>query len=208
MSRRLPPLASLRRFAQPRAARERCELCSVELGPDHAHLVEPASRRLLCACDACSILFSARESVKYRRVPRRVERLADFRLSDEQWAGLSLPVGLAFFLHSSAAGRPLAVYPSPAGPTEATLPAEDWEALAEDNPVLRALEPDVEALLVNRVGAAREHYRVGVDECYKLVGLLRAHWRGLSGGDAVWVEIGNFFADLANRCGPQEVPRA
>jgi hypothetical protein len=208
MNRRLPPLASLRRFAQPRAPRERCELCSLELGPVHAHLVEPASRRLLCACDACAILFSGQGSVKYRRVPRRAERLANFRLSDEQWAGLSLPVGLAFFLHSSAAGRPLAVYPSPAGPTEAALPAEDWEALAEDNPVLRALEPDVEALLVNRVGAAREHYRVGVDECYKLVGLLRAHWRGLSGGDAVWEEIGRFFKDLANRCGPQEVPRA
>ena len=56
------------------------------------------------------------------------------------------------------------------------------------------LEPDVEALLVNRIGEARECYRVGIDECYKLVGLIRTHWRGLSGGQAVWDEIGRFFA--------------
>ena len=43
-------------------------------------------------------------------------------------------------------------------------------------------EPDVEALLVNRVGAVREYFIVPIDECYKLVGLIRLHWRGLSGG--------------------------
>jgi len=28
------------------------------------------------------------------------------------------------------------------------------------------------------------------------VGLIRIHWRGLSGGTEVWQEIGNFFAGL------------
>ncbi len=60
----------------------------------------------------------------------------------------------------------------------------------------------MEALLVNRVGAARDHYRVGVDECYRLVGLLRTHWRGFSGGQAVWDEIGRFFAGLKRAIGP------
>ena len=68
-----------------------------------------------------------------------------------------------------------------------------------ENPVLREFEPDVEALLVNRVGPAREYYRVGIDECYKLAGLIRIHWRGLSGGQAVWDEIGRFFAGLKER---------
>jgi hypothetical protein len=76
------------------------------------------------------------------------------------------------------------------------VPPEAWQLLAEDNPVLRDFEPDVEALLVNRVGEARECYRAGIDQCYKLVGLIRTHWRGLSGGTAVWEEIGRFFTGL------------
>ena len=54
-------------------------------------------------------------------------------------------------------------------------------------------------LLVNRLGELPEHYRVGVDLCYELVGVVRMHWRGLSGGTAVWAEIGKFFARLKER---------
>ncbi len=83
---------------------------------------------------------------------------------------------------------------------------EAWQALTEDNPVLRDFEPDVEALLVNRTKGARDCYRVGIDECYKLVGLIRTHWRGLSGGTAGLGEIGRFFADLKKRSGPRGGP--
>jgi hypothetical protein len=72
----------------------------------------------------------------------------------------------------------------------------------QDNPVLKEIEPDTEALLVNRVGDARAYYLVPIDECYKLVGLIRARWRGLSGGTEVWEEIGRFFAALEERSGP------
>jgi hypothetical protein len=185
---------------RPRAAgRSRCELCSAELADDHSHLVELASRRLCCACEPCAILFSNRAAPKYRRVPRRIEQLADFRLTDVQWEGLGLPINLAFFLHSTAAGRIVAMYPSPGGATEALPPADAWESLMKDNPSLRELEPDVEALLVNRLGPEPVYYRVGVDQCYALVGLVRTHWRGLSGGTAVWAEIARFFAELKNR---------
>ncbi len=61
------------------------------------------------------------------------------------------------------------------------------------------MQPDVEALLVNRVGAAREYFIVPIDECYKLVGLIRLHWRGLSGGAVVWGEIARFFDDLRRK---------
>jgi hypothetical protein len=65
------------------------------------------------------------------------------------------------------------------------------------------MEPDVEALLANRVGATRgvaaEYYIVPIDECFKLVGLIRLHWRGLSGGTEVWREVGKFFASLKER---------
>jgi hypothetical protein len=38
-----------------------------------------------------------------------------------------------------------------------------------------------------------------IDECYKLVGLIRGNWRGLSGGTEVWQKIAGFFAELKNR---------
>ena len=195
----LTALASLRRFVRPRAARERCELCDAELADDHSHLVEPSTRRLVCACEACSILFSGQGGARFRRVPRRVRFLPEFRLTDEAWAGLNLPIDLAFFVFSTPQDRVVALYPSPAGATEVTVTPEAWEELMADNPVLRDFEPGAEGLLVNRVGEASECYRVGIDECYRLVGLIRTHWRGLSGGAAVWGHIHGFFADLKER---------
>jgi len=61
------------------------------------------------------------------------------------------------------------------------------------------MRPDVEALLVNRVGSTREYFVVPIDECYRLVGLIRIHWRGLSGGALVWGEIARFFDDLRRK---------
>ena len=176
----LSALTALRRFVRPRDNRERCELCDAPLADDHNHLVEIEGRRLTCACDPCAILFSGRSETKYRRVPRRVRFLPDFRLTDEAWEGMQLPIDLAFFLKSSKDGRVVAFYPSPAGATESLVAIGAWQTLVDENPVLGAIEPDVEALLVNRVGATRECYRVGVDVCYKLVGLIRMHWKGLS----------------------------
>jgi hypothetical protein len=40
---------------------------------------------------------------------------------------------------------------------------------------------------------------VPIDECFKLVGLIRAHWRGLSGGTEVWQQMAQFFADLKRK---------
>ena len=199
MNPALNVLASLRRFAKPRAPVEHCELCDAPLADEHPHLVDPADHRLVCACDPCALLFSYREASKYRRVPRRADFLPDFQLTDEEWEELHLPINLAFFLHSSPAGRVVAFYPSPAGALESLVGLDSWTKLVEVNPILRELEPDVEALLVNRLGETREVYRVGIDLCYHLAGLVRMHWRGLSGGPAVWEEIGRFFTGLKER---------
>jgi hypothetical protein len=188
--------AFLRQFVRPRAPVERCELCSAELAPEHQHLIEPTSRQLSCCCDACAILFSGRADGRYRRVPRRIEFLADLRMTDMQWDSLLIPIGMAFFCESSPLGKVVALYPSPAGATESLLDLEAWAELVHDNPILAELEPDVEALLVNRVGQTREYYRVPIDKCYELVGLIRMNWRGLSGGSEVWEAIGQYFAKL------------
>jgi hypothetical protein len=71
--------------------------------------------------------------------------------------------------------------------------------------MLERLEPDIEALLVNRVASSREYFIAPIDACYELVGLIRMHWRGLSGGDAVWREIGCFFSRLQENAKVLEV---
>jgi hypothetical protein len=116
-----------------------------------------------------------------------------------QWESLRIPVDMAFFFYSTPAERVVAFYPSPMGPTESLLKLNAWEELERGNPVLKGMERDVEALLVNRVRGAREHFLVPMDECYSLVGLIRMRWRGLSGGREVWEEIGKFFEELRKR---------
>jgi hypothetical protein len=109
---------------------------------------------------------------------------------------------MAFFFDSSEAGRVLAYYPGPMGATESLLGLEAWRGLTEANPVLDTLEPDVEALLVNRARGARHHLIVPISDCYELAGLIRTRWRGLTGGREVWQEIARFFDGLDRRARP------
>lgn len=191
--------AALRRFIPRRAPAEQCDLCSAAVGHEHDHLVEPLTRTINCACQACALLFSGQAGTKYKRVPRRARFLDDFQLTDLQWESLMVPISMAFFFFSTPSGKVVALYPSPAGPTESQLTLDAWEEIVAANPSLQKMEPDVEALLVNRIGSTREYYLAPIDECYKLVGLIRAHWRGLSGGTEVWAEINNFFIALKKR---------
>jgi hypothetical protein len=204
----------LRRFVRKRPPREECELCSTALAPVHQHLIEPAARKLVCACDACAVLFGHQTGAKYRRVPRRIRSLEGFRMSDSQWDALAIPIGLAFFFRSSSLQRTVAFYPSPAGATESLLPLEAWRDIEQANPALESMDADVEALLINRVnrtpgpGGATYHV-VPIDECYRLVGLIRARWSGFSGGAEVWESIGHFFRELDARAErPREAARA
>jgi hypothetical protein len=122
--------------------------------------------------------------------------LNDFRLTDAEWNAFQIPIDMVFLFHSTTANRPIAIYPSPAGPTESLLSLDAWSRLVDANRVLAELEPDVEALLINRTNGAREYYRVSIDRCYALVGLIRKHWRGLSGGTDVWDAVHDYFAKL------------
>jgi len=200
--------ASLRQFARTRrpAARpdERCELCSAALAHEHSHLVEIVSRQIVCACEACATLFDGQAGSKYRRVSRRAQLLANFTMTDAQWENLLIPINMAFFFRSSIEGKMVTLYPSPAGAVESLLPLDAWDEIVLENPVLNHLQSDIEALLVNRVGHAHElsgaeYYIAPIDECYRLVGMIRANWKGLSGGTEVWAEIGRFFTELRSR---------
>jgi hypothetical protein len=187
-------LSSLAKFVRNREAEERCDNCGTALPALHIHLFAPSTRRIQCACDACAALEST-----LKRIPSGATRLADFQMTDAQWDDLAIPIGLAFFSYSSTAGRMMAMYPGPAGAAESLLTLDAWEEIAAANPPVREMQPDVQALLVNRIGNTRDYYVAPIDECYRLVGLIRMHWRGFSGGAQVWGEIANFFAGLRER---------
>jgi hypothetical protein len=203
--------ATLRRFAAPRAqaaaaviaaAQEKCELCAVLLPSEHRHLLETGQRRIVCSCDACALRFSDVVGGRFQLIPRDVLSLPGFQLTDGDWEALALPIDLAFFFRHGPDGRIVALYPSPAGATESTLSLDAWRTLVMENPALAELQPDVEALLVNRAAEHRLYYIVPIDLCFELVGLIRVHWRGLHGGEEVWREIDGFFAKLAERARP------
>jgi len=196
--------ATLRQFARTPRPLERCELCTAALAREHPHLVEISLRQIVCACEACATLFDGMNGGKYKRVSRRAQILTNFQMTDTQWEDLLIPINMAFFFRSSIEDRMVTLYPSPAGAVESLLPLDAWSEITQHNMVLTTLQPDIEALLVNRVGHAHElsraeYYIIPIDECYRLVGLIRANWKGLSGGSEVWAEIGRFFSDLRSR---------
>lgn len=188
-------VAQLLAFARQRAP-ERCELCGLALPPRHEHLLEPQLQRLVCSCTACALLFEHQAARRYRRVPRDGRLLPPGTLADADWEALGVPISIAFFCASSVDGRVRGFYPGAAGPVEAELDPATWARIAAASPALAALQPDVEALLVNRLHGARECWRLPIDRCYALAGLIRQHWRGFSGGDAVWQALDAEFAQL------------
>ena len=48
--------------------------------------------------------------------------------------------------------------------------------------MLDRLEPDAEALIVDRTGAEHRYAIVPTDQCYRLVGLIKSRWEGITGG--------------------------
>jgi len=190
-------VASLQRFVRrPQTRVEVCELCATALRAGHQHLLELDKRRVTCACDACVILFNGNARQRYKRIPRDVIRLNEFAMDDQEWESLLIPINLAYFVQNSDAGRVTAQYPSPGGAMESSLDLEYWNAIVERNPVLKEFEADVEALLVNRIGDSPRYYRAPIDQCFRLVGIIRTRWHGLSGGSEVWKEIDSYFRQL------------
>lgn len=187
--------AALRRTierAGPRTQEERCELCAAELSDGHSHILDTGPRRPLCVCRACGLLFTQPGAARghYRSIPDRREQVAGVDPSR-----LRVPVGLAFFVVSDG-GAVLAHYPSPAGATRWEVDASDWQAVSEGCPALSTLLCEVEALLVNTSQGSREAWIVPVSDCYRLAGIVRQRWEGLSGGQRVWHAIDEFFDEL------------
>jgi len=187
------------RNGAPAAAAEHCDLCGRPIPDVHRHLLHLDERRIVCACEVCRAARAGEAS--FRPVGTRTLWLEDFALSEELWAAFQIPIGLAFFFHNSTTGGVVGLYPSPAGATECELHLDSWNALVALNPILAELEPDGEALIVNRLGDPPQHAIAPIDECYRLVGLIKSTWQGISGGTAVTDAVPSFFAGLRAAAG-------
>ena len=195
-------VSSLRRLSRPAAPGsngngggeiERCELCGNSLPENHRHLLHLTERRILCACATCWAQHSG--DAELRPTGSRIVWLDEFELPDELWAKLQVPIGLAFFMRSSVAEAVVAMYPSPAGATESELELEAWADVCAANPELE-LEPDAEALVVNRLGETAQHMIVPIDKAYGLVGVVKSSWEGISGGGGVVVAVAGYLNSL------------
>jgi hypothetical protein len=220
--------AAARAGAEALDGLERCEMCREILSERHGHVVDLEKRALSCTCRACYLLFTHEGSAggRYRAVPEHVYHDPGRPLTDADWNELEIPVAMAFFFYNSALGRVVAGYPSPGGVTECELDLAAWDRLAADHPLLGALAPDVEAILVNRVGLGGndpphtppalggvpspqtplapgpgnfEVFLIPVDECYGLVGELRMKWQGFDGGAEARAALAAFLDGLRRR---------
>ena len=207
-------VTGLRRFASrsaaspaagPRSASagepERCEMCREVLDDRHGHVVEIEQRSIVCACRACYLLFISDGAAggRYRSVPERVRHDPARPLADADWSELQIPVAMAFFFFNSVLDRVVAGYPSPGGVTECELDLGAWDRLVTTYPLLGAMTPDVEAILVNRADGANEVFLIPIDECYALVGKLRVRWQGFDGGAEARAALAAFLAGLRRR---------
>ncbi len=181
----------------PAAPRSDATSAGSAFPPKHEHLLQLNDRRILCACATCWAQRSGDPNL--RPTGTRVVWLDDFSLPDELWARLEVPIGLAFFMYSSSVEAMVAMYPSPAGATESELKLTAWEDLRTLNPVLDSLEPDAEALVVNRISEPPSYVIAPIDECYGLVGAVKVNWEGISGGDAIERAVPTFFERLRQR---------
>jgi hypothetical protein len=180
---------------------ERCDYCATPLEHEHSHLIELAERRILCACRPCYIVFQPAGAAqgKYRAIPTRYQQIANFALGDAQWDALQVPIGLAFFFFNSLEQRTVAFYPSPAGATESLLPLETWGEITAQYADLASIEPDVEAILIQRNREVSRAFIVPIDSAYELVGLIRTSWKGFDGGQEAHAKIAGYFERVRQR---------
>lgn len=183
---------TIHRAPQPVDPGQRCQLCDAPIPEAHRHMLDEHDGNVLCVCRACQLLFQREAAGRghYRLIPDRRVRLPAF-----DTAGLGVPVGLAFFVRRPD-GAIVANYPSPLGVTQWEVDVAAWHAVQQERPEIGELAAEVEAVLINTTRDADEFWIIPIDDCYRLVAVIRREWRGLSGGARVWPAIDRFFTEL------------
>jgi Family of unknown function (DUF5947) len=179
----------------PQPIEANCDLCGTSMPEDHRHLLQLDERSIVCVCESCWALRSG--DAEFRPTGSRVLWLDELDLPEDLWARFRIPIGLAFFLRTG--DGVVAFYPSPAGATESELDLGVWDELVARNPVLEDLEPEGETLIVERLSGERRCAIAPTDQAYRLVGLVKASWQGISGGPEVERAVSGFLDELRER---------
>jgi len=72
----------------------------------------------------------------------------------------------------------------------ATQMFQDFNKIAQNADVKEALDARV---------FASQRMVEKLDECFMLIGIIRTHWKGLSGGSVMWNEVRQYLAALKER---------
>lgn len=179
----------------PQPIEAQCDLCGTSVSEEHRHLLQLDERSIVCVCESCWALRSG--DAEFRPVGSRVIWLDSLDLPDDLWARFRIPIGLAFFLRSQ--GGVVAFYPSPAGATESEIDTIVFAELESRNPRVQELEPDAEVLIVDRLGDSMRSAIAPTDQAYRLVGLVKTHWQGISGGPGLQNAVDGFFEELREK---------
>ncbi len=102
-------------------------------------------------------------------------------------------------MRSSVTGGVVAFYPSPAGATESELSLEAWDALVDATRCSSELDPDARGAGRQPARRSPQYVIAPIDDCYRLVGLIKSRWEGISGGAALEQAVPEFFAALQAR---------
>lgn len=124
------------------------------------------------------------------------------------WRDLGVPAALAYVTFDPAQRRWIATHPGPAGARQVPLPADAWGEVALAVPLVAALEPGRDALLVyaghpRTVDGGRpadlDALVAPVDICRRLIDSLSVLWRGRHGGYQLWRAVDRFMVYLRQR---------
>ena len=66
---------------RPRRSWSIASCAASRLAPTHRHLLEMATRRIVCSCDPCALRFENVVEGKFKLIPRDARPLPDFQMT-------------------------------------------------------------------------------------------------------------------------------
>ena len=146
------------------ARAERCELCSLEICAPTIRTVRSDGPQAGVLVRCLRVVVQRTQLMPGSSGCRdEIRLLSEFHMTDAQWDGLMVPINMAFFFRSSPEQGWWRHVPQSGGRHGVAAFAGGVERnCATRIPNSKKMEPDVEALLVNRIGHARGFTARGV----------------------------------------------
>ena len=172
-----------------------CDLCGTSMPEDHRHLLELEERRIVCVCESCWALRSG--EAQYCPPARGSSCSTTSTCPTSCGRGCaSRSAWPSSFARTTASWRSTRAPPARPSPSSEL---EAWDELVGRNGVVGDIERDSEALVVDKLNDGIQAAIVPTDEAYRMVGLVKANWQGISGGQGVPAAVAGFFDELRAR---------